>query len=497
MHYFSNDFNIFANKAFRRITNIHFVGIGGSGMCGIAEVLHNLGFQITGSDINKNEATNRLSRLGINIVFCHIAENVAYCDAIVLSSAVPEDNIEVLVAKKRRIPVIHRAEMLAELMRFKYGIAVAGSHGKTTTTSLIATILAEANQDPTFVVGGKLNKFSSNAKLGSGEFFVVEADESDGSFLNLSPLLVVIANINDDHLCNFGGDVNNLQNAFLKFINRLPFYGLAIICRDDPVIAENIQNISRPFLSYGFSEEADIRAISYKQEGNTSKFKVILPSEKKAREVTLNLPGKHNVLNALAAIAVGLEFKIEFEIIAKTLTKFHGISRRFQIHGDYYISPSTSQNSNKKFLLIDDYGHHPKEINAVIDAIKDGWPNNRLIMVFQPHRYTRTHQLFNEFVKVLSRADYIILLEIYSAGEASIEGVDSLSMMKAIANQYKTPITLIPSAKNFDLLQDHLLNTLAELIKDQDILLMQGAGDIGKLTAKLTEQLKTCEVLKA
>ena len=492
MHYFGDNVNNFTNKAFNRINNIHFVGIGGSGMSGIAEVLHNLGFKVTGSDINKNDATNRLSRLGVQIAFCHIGENAAYCDAVVASSAVPKDNIELLIAKKRRIPIIHRAEMLAELMRFKYGIAVAGSHGKTTTTSLIATILAEANQDPTFVVGGKLNKFSSSAKLGSGEFFVAEADESDESFLHLSPLLAVITNIDDDHLCNYGGDVNNLRKAFLEFIHRLPFYGLAVVCRDDPVIAECIQNIARPLLSYGFCEEADVRATCYRQQATTSSFKVLLPSESQPRDVVLNLPGKHNVLNALAAIAVGLELKIDFAIIAKTLMHFHGIGRRFQIRGKFCIN---QQHNNKEFLLIDDYGHHPKEISSVIASIKDGWPNNRLIIVFQPHRYSRTSQLFADFVRVLSLADYLILLDIYAAGEEAIENISSQRIIEDIAKNYNKPTKLISCNTSIPL-EDLLLEILNEVVQEKDVLLMQGAGDIGKLITKLVTKLHICEDLK-
>lgn len=287
------------NNFAKRINKIHFVGIGGSGMSGIAEVLHNLGFKVTGTDLVKNEAINRLLSLGIDIRYSHIAENAFYCDAIVVSSAVPKDNIELLVAKRRRIPIIHRAEMLAELMRFKYGIAIAGSHGKTTTTSLIATILAEANKDPTFVVGGKLNKFSSNAKLGSSEFFVSEADESDESFLHLSPLLAVVTNIDNDHLNNYSNDFNNLKKAFLEFLHRLPFYGLAVVCRDDPIILEVIDNIARPLLTYGFSKEADIQALNYKQYHHISKFQVLLPMDPNPKDVILNLPGKHNALNAL------------------------------------------------------------------------------------------------------------------------------------------------------------------------------------------------------
>ena len=495
MHYFNESFsNYFTSSASRRINNIHFVGIGGSGMSGIAEVLYNLGFLVTGSDLAKNDSTSRLISLGVRVAFSHIAENAAYCDAIVVSSAVADDNIELLIARKRRIPIIHRAEMLAELMRFKYGIAIAGSHGKTTTTSLIATILAEANQDPTFVVGGKLNKFSSNAKLGAGEFFVAEADESDESFLHLNPLLAVITNIDNDHLCNYGGDVNNLKKAFLEFTHRLPFYGLAIVCRDDPGIASCMQHISRPLLSYGFSEEADLRATKYQQQKNVSYFQVLLPGESNPIQVTLNLPGKHNVLNALAAIAVGIELKIDFSIIHQTLMHFHGVGRRFQMHGNFLIN-NNNQNNNKNFLLLDDYGHHPKEINSVIVSILEGWPNRRLVIVFQPHRYSRTEQLFQDFVRVLASADQIILLNIYSAGEEVIPNISSQKICEEIFTNYGKKTTLV-SKNSAIALEDSLLEVLNKILQDGDVLLMQGAGDVGKLTTKLVAKLHVYEDVK-
>lgn len=477
MHYFSNYLN---NNESRRINKIHFVGIGGSGMSGIAEVLHNLGFEVTGSDLSKNEATTRLTDLGINIAYVHIAENVAYCDAVVSSSAITNDNIELVTAKKRRIPIIHRSEMLAELMRFKYGIAVAGSHGKTTTTSLIATILAEANYDPTFVVGGKLNKFSSNAKLGSGEFFVAESDESDGSFLRLNPLLAVVTNVDNDHLSNYENNFNNLKKAFLDFIHRLPFYGLLVACKDDQVTCGIIQDISRSVLTYGFSEQADIRAINYKQQENISSFQVILPGEIKPKEVKLNLPGRHNVLNALAAIAVSLELNIDFSVIAEALEHFHGTDRRFQIHGNFLVN-------GNKLLLIDDYGHHPREISAVINAIKSGWPKKRLVVVFQPHRYSRTNQLFWDFIQALSFADYVILLDIYSAGENNISGISSNRLSEELGQQLPNRVICVPNQAN---LEDALILQLKNIIQNEDILLMQGAGDVGKLTKKLVTKLE-------
>jgi UDP-N-acetylmuramate--alanine ligase len=470
--------NYFSNRALTRINKIHFVGIGGSGMSGIAEVLYNLGFKVTGSDLSKSYATNRLLELGVEVVFSHIAENAAYCDAIVISSAIPADNIEIQIAKQRRIPIIHRAEMLAELMRFKYGIAVAGSHGKTTTTSLIATILAEANQDPTFVVGGRLNKFSSNAKLGSSKFFVAEADESDETFLHLNPLIAIITNIDNDHLANYDNNVNNLKKAFLEFAHGLPFYGLAIVCKDDVGVQDAIPNISRPLLTYGFDEQADIRIINYKQKRNKSYFQILLPSSDVPKDVVLNLPGKHSALNATAAIAVGLELNIEFNIIAKALSDFHGIDRRFQIHGQAIIN-------DKKILLIDDYGHHPKEMTAVIKAIRDGWPENRLVMVFQPHRYSRTRQLFTDFTQVLSQVDKVLLLDIYSAGEDPIEGVSATNIIQQLAIEYNKKAELITT--------DNLLVKLGEVLQEGDILLMQGAGNIGKLTGTIIEKAAISE----
>jgi len=479
--------NYWKNSVFKRIQNIHLVGIGGSGMNGIAEVLHNLGFKVSGSDLTKSEATNRLINLGIEVKFSHIAENASYCDAIVVSGAVAMDNIEILVAKKRRIPIIHRAEMLSELMRFKYGIAVAGSHGKTTTTSLIATILAEANQDPTFVVGGKLNKFSSSAKLGAGSFFISEADESDGSFLHFNPLLAVVTNIDNDHLINYGNDIESLKKAFVEFIHRVPFYGLVIVCRDDPGISAVIDQISRPLLTYGFSDEADIRAVDYRQQGYASSFKLILPFDPIPKQVTLNLPGKHNVLNALAAIAVGLELKLDLDLITTTLSHFHGISRRFQIYGELVVEHN---DYNKQFLLIDDYGHHPKEIAAVIAAIKAGWTDRRLVVVFQPHRYTRTKQLWSEFIATLAVADHIILLDVYSAGEQALSGISSSIMGEQLIQLYNKPVTVIAKESGGDPVESRLWSILKEIIMDQDILLMQGAGDIGKITSKLLEELR-------
>lgn len=476
------------NLKSRRINKIHFIGIGGSGMSGIAEVLYNLGFVITGSDLSKNDATIRLVNLGIKITYSHVAENVAYCDAVVVSSAVnSNNNIEILTARRRSIPIIHRSEMLAELMRFKYGIAVAGTHGKTTTTSLIATILAEGNYDPTFVIGGKLNKFSTNAKLGASEFFVAESDESDGSFLRLNPLLAVITNIDNDHLSNYGNDFSNLKKAFLDFIHKLPFYGLVVVCKDDPVIYNLISEISRPLLSYGFSEQADIRAINYKQYQNTSSFQVLLPADPTPKDVLLNLPGKHNALNALAAIAVALELNIDFSVIFQALQHFHGIDRRFQNHGNFIIN-------NKKCILLDDYGHHPKEILSVIEAIRTGWVGSRLIIVFQPHRYSRTQQLFSEFIQVLAKCDQVILLDIYSASEQPLEEVSSQKLCNEICKNYANKAILI-SNESTNSLEDNLLLGLTNVLQNGDIVLMQGAGDIGKLTKKLIAKLQNVETV--
>lgn len=454
----------------RRIQKIHFIGIGGAGMSGIAEVMLNMGYEVSGSELQKNAMTERLIELGATITFSHVPSNVAECDAVVLSSAIPEHNVELVTARKRRIPIVPRAEMLAELMRFRHGIAVAGTHGKTTTTSLIATIFAEAGLDPTFVVGGQLNSFGSHARLGKGDYFIAEADESDASFLHLMPMSAVVTNIDADHMSTYQDDFHQLKQAFQSFIHRLPFYGLAVVCIDDPMVKEWIPQISRPVMTYGFSETADVRISNWHQTESTSEFSVHYPGEPEAIQFALNIPGRHNVLNATAAIAIAKEAGIDFDVIRKGLTKFQGIGRRFQCLGHFQLSCG-------KVMLIDDYGHHPREVKAVIDAIRTGWPNQRIVMVYQPHRYTRTKALYEDFSSVLSEVDQLCLLDVYAAGEEPIGGADSRSLCGSIRNRGKLDPIFV--SENQD-----LLPLLHNILQDGDILLMQGAGDIGKL-AKL------------
>ena len=362
-----------------RIRCIHFVGIGGVGMGGIAEVMLNLGYKISGSDLNENAVTQRLTQLGANIYFSHAAENIRNCDVVVVSTAVKEDNPEVIAAHEQRIPVVPRAEMLAELMRFRYGIAVAGTHGKTTTTSLVASVLAEGDFDPTFVIGGRLNSAGTNARLGESHYLVAEADESDASFMHLQPMMAVVTNIDADHMETYGGDFENLRQTFIEFLHHLPFYGLAILCIDDDEVRNVIPQINRPMITYGFSEDADIRATNLKQEGNKTFFSVSKKDNKSWLEITLNMPGEHNVLNALAAISVANEIGVDATAIQKALLKFEGIGRRFQINGEYQVGKA-------KVMHVDDYGHHPREVEATIQAIRKGWPDKRLVVAFQPHR---------------------------------------------------------------------------------------------------------------
>lgn len=464
----------------RRIKTVHFVGIGGIGMSGIAEVLVNLGYQVSGSDIAKNASTERLAALGVKITYSHIADNVADCDVVVASSAVVENNIELETARLRRIPIVPRAEMLAELMRFKQGIAVAGTHGKTTTTSLIATLFAAAELDPTFVVGGQINSFGFNAKLGQGSYFIAEADESDASFLHLSPMISVVTNIDRDHMETYADDFSILSSAFLEFIQRLPFYGLAVLCIDDPAIRELLPRITRPYITYGFSADADIRALDWKAVGRKTTFSLQAPGHKTPITIDLNLTGKHNVLNALAAIAVALDAEIPMQCIQGALAQFKGVGRRFQILGEYEIE-------DKKITLLDDYGHHPREVKAVIDAVRGSWEGRRLVMVYQPHRFTRTKALFEDFAETLSEVDVLIMLDIYSAGEESIPGVDSRTLCGSIRKRgIVDPIFVADSDKLFAILQS--------VIQDGDIILTQGAGDIGKIARLLASEFAGCTV---
>lgn len=450
-------------KAFPRI---HFVGIGGVGMSGIAEVMLTLGYKVSGSDQNESAATRRLVSMGAKVMRGHAASNIEDVDCVVVSSAIKADNPELQQAHAQQIPVVPRAEMLAELMRFKRGIAIAGTHGKTTTTSLTASVLFEGNLDPTFVIGGQLLSAGANAKLGTSQWLVAEADESDGSFLRLNPLIAVVTNIDADHLENYGGDFERVKAAFSEFLHRLPFYGLAILCIDDPLVAELAKQTPRHTIRYGLSEQADVRASDVVQDSGAMQFKLHLPDGSE-QAVTLNLPGQHNVLNALAAAAVGWQLGVSSEAIASALKKFQGIGRRFNIKGELDFG-------NGKALVVDDYGHHPRELEAVFAAARGGWPDKRLVVAFQPHRYSRTRDLFDDFVSVLSTCDAVVLTEVYAAGEAAINGADSKSLARAIRARGRIDPVVVSNARE-------LATVLPDVLHDGDLLLMMGAGDIGAI----------------
>lgn len=463
----------------RRIKKVFFIGIGGVGMSGIAEVMLNMNYQVFGSDQHPNVTTARLADLGATIYSSHDAANVEGMDVVVASSAIAQDNAERVSALEHRIPVIRRAEMLAELMRFRHGIAVAGTHGKTTTTSLIATVMGEAGLDPTFIVGGQVNSVKSNSRLGAGEFMVVEADESDASFLHLQPVVAVVTNIDADHLSAYENDFEKLRNAFIEFLHNIPFYGLAIMCIDDDVVKSIVPELARPYITYGFSEEADIVATNLTYQDGQTNFEVRTKWDKEPMSVTLNLPGKHNVLNALASIAIGHEFEIPRNKTAAALRDFAGIGRRMQRLGTVSINGGDVE-------FIDDYGHHPREILATIDAVRCAWPNKRLVVVFQPHRYTRTKDLFDDFVTVLNQADMLILLDVYAAGEQAINNADSRALARALRLLGKLEPILLED-------ETQLAAVLANLVIPDDIVLTLGAGSIGRLAAELPKQV-TAEV---
>ncbi|MDA8561542.1 UDP-N-acetylmuramate--L-alanine ligase [Gammaproteobacteria bacterium] len=455
-----------------RIKHIHFVGIGGSGMVGIAEVILSQGYRVSGSDLSANAATKKLKDAGAEVYHGHHASHIENADVVVRSSAVDLNNVELVAAKDARIPIVRRAEMLGELMRFRYGVAIAGTHGKTTTTSLITSILAEEGVDPTFVIGGKLNSAGGGARLGAGRYLIAEADESDASFLYLNPMLSVITNIDADHMATYQNDFSKLRKTFIDFLNRLPFYGLAVLCIEDPEVKNLLSEVSRPYVTYGFEKDACYRATLILQTGTKMHF-VVERKDSSKLEIKLNLPGKHNVLNALAAIAVATELKISDRAIQYSLENFSGIDRRFQIYGDFNLS------KNRKITLVDDYGHHPREIAATLEAAKKSWLDSRFVMVYQPHRYTRTKDLFDDFVSVLSIPDILILLDVYSAGEEFIPGADSLSLKKAISEKSTNkPFHIKDNAR--------LAEMLNNILKDGDILIMQGAGNIGAIAANLS-----------
>ena len=454
----------------RRVKQIHFVGIGGAGMGGIAEVLLNEGYQISGSDIAENAVVKRLVALGAKVHIGHHATNISGASVIVVSTAIDKTNPEITAAFEQRIPVVRRAEMLAELMRFRHGIAIAGTHGKTTTTSLIASILAEGELDPTFVIGGLLNSAGTNARLGSSRYLVAEADESDASFLHLQPMVAVVTNIDADHMETYDGDFEKLKDTYLEFLHNLPFYGVAVLCIDNPVVRELLPRVARQVITYGFSEDADIRATDFNQSAGQSRFNVVINDEP-SFGVTLNLPGEHNVLNALAAIAVAHDEGVAKAAITKSLSEFAGIGRRFEQLADLRTDAGD-------MVLVDDYGHHPKEVEATIKAMRNGWPEKRLVMVFQPHRYSRTRDLFEDFVEVLSEVDSLFLLDVYSAGEASIPSADSKSLARAIRQRGQLEPVYVSDVEK-------LPSLLAVQLQGNDMVITQGAGNIGALSRSL------------
>ncbi len=459
----------------RRIKRIHFIGIGGAGMSGIAEVLKNQGYAISGSDAKASAVTARLSAMGIEVFIGHTASNIVGVDVVVNSSAIALDNPEWVAAREQRIPVVRRAEMLAELMRYRHGIAVAGTHGKTTTTSLIASLFAAAGQDPTFVIGGLLKSAGCNAALGASRYLVAEADESDASFLHLQPMVSVVTNIDADHMETYGGDFEKLKQTFVEFIHNLPFYGLAVVCGDDPVIQSVLPAFSRSTLTYGFGEHCDYRCHSVVQNGRHQTFAVTLPC---ATDVTLsvNLPGLHNVLNATAALAVGLEEGLPLEDVVRGIAEFAGVGRRFEVIGEF------ARTDAEPVMLVDDYGHHPTEVSAVIKAVRAGWPDRRLVMIYQPHRYTRTRDLFEDFVEVLSQVDQLVLLEVYSAGEPPIAGADSRHLCRSLrARGFVEPLF----AESIDQVPELIRNIIAP----GDIVITQGAGNVSALAGRLATQL--------
>ena len=468
-----NNAAIYEVPEMRRIRRIHFVGIGGVGMCGIAEVLLNQGYQISGSDIRDSAVTERLRKMGAEIFIGHAEDNITAANVVVTSTAVNEDNPEVSAARERRIPIVRRAEMLAELMRYRHGIAVAGTHGKTTTTSLIASVMAEGKLDPTFVIGGRLNSAGTNAKLGGSRYLVAEADESDASFLHLQPMVAIVTNIDADHMDTYGGDFGKLKQTFVDFLHNLPFYGLAVLCTDDPVVNEILPEVGRPILTYGLNEEADYQAVDITQNGMLTSFTVKRPDGRPDLQVTLNMPGQHNVLNALATIAVATDEGIDDQAICTALNKFQGVGRRFQVLGELPVEGGS-------VMLVDDYGHHPREVQATIKAVKEGWPDKRLVMINQPHRYTRTRDLYEDFVQVLSDADVLLLMEVFAAGEEPIAGADSRSLCRSIRQRGSVDPVFVETA-------DEVPTVLKNLLKPGDLLLTQGAGNITALAHELSK----------
>lgn len=473
----------FAVPEMRRISRIHFIGIGGAGMSGIAEVLLNQGYEITGSDLRESASTRRLVNMGAKVFIGHHSDNVVGASVVVNSSAVDENNPEMIGARQNRIPVVRRAEMLGELMRYRHGIAIAGTHGKTTTTSLIASVFGEGQRDPTFVIGGLLNSAGSNAQLGASRYLVAEADESDASFLHLQPMVAVVTNIDADHMETYGGDFSKLKKTFLEFLHNLPFYGLAVVCGDEPVIAEILPEISRPTLTYGFGEQCDFRAINVHQDQMRSSFEVVRPGCDTPLKVTVNMPGLHNVLNATAAVAVATDEGLDDEAIQNGLARFQGVGRRFQVYGEYPVSAKSDDGEpvEGSAMLVDDYGHHPREVAATIKAVREGWPDRRLLMIYQPHRYTRTRDLYEDFVEVLSGVDSLVLLEVYSAGEEPILGADSRHLCRSLRNRGNVDPIFVEGI-------DGVPEVIRDIARPGDIVITQGAGNVGLLAVELAKR---------
>ncbi len=466
----------------RRIHRIHFVGIGGSGMSGIAEVLVNLGYQVQGSDLKPNAVTERLQKLGARVVIGHAAENVGEADVVVISSAVSSANPEVAAALARRVPVVPRAEMLGELMRFRYAIAIAGTHGKTTTTSLTSSILAEGGEDPTFVIGGRLKSAGSNARLGAGRYLLAEADESDASFLHLNPMIAVVTNIDNDHLGTHDGDFERLKHSFVEFLHNLPFYGLAVLCVDDPHVRSILGKVNRPVVGYGFGEGADLRAVNLRREGLRTHFEVARRGEPLRIPITVNLPGLHNVLNSLAAISVALEIGVSHEAIQRALANFQGIDRRLTHVADVKLPTADGKDGGEAVTIIDDYGHHPTEIAATLDAIRQGYAGRRVVLAFQPHRFSRTRDLLDDFATVLSTGDALLVTEVYAAGEAPIAAADGRAICRAVRTRGKVEPVFVEKVET-------LHEELRAVLKPGDVLVTMGAGSISAVSHALPENL--------
>ena len=467
--------NIIEVPEMRRIKKIHFIGIGGAGMSGIAEVLLNQGYSISGSDLAHSVVTNRLQAKGAQIFIGQSKDNIKGVDVVVNSTAVSEENPEMQGAREQRIPIVRRAEMLGELMRYRHGIAVAGTHGKTTTTSLIASVLAAGNLDPTFVIGGLLNSAGSNAQLGASRYLVAEADESDASFLHLQPMVSVVTNIDADHMDTYDGDFSKVKKTFVEFLHNLPFYGLAVVCGDDPVVREILPEISRPIITYGFESHNDYRAVEVQQDGASAEFKVFRPDGLGPLSITLNMPGKHNVLNALATVAVATDEGVSDSAIMQGLAQFEGVGRRFQVYGEFECGDGSA-------MLVDDYGHHPREVSATVEAIRSGWPGRRLLMAFQPHRFSRTRDLYEDFVDVLSQVDSLVLLEVYPAGEEPIPGADSRHLCRSIRTRGNVDPIFVETI-------DDVADVVKSLVQPGDIVLTQGAGNVGLLAQKLIDNV--------